>query len=119
MDIEEAIQHCKDVAENCNNQDCALNHLQLMSWLIELKDYHEKYGNIENLYPSITLTKSNLNKEKIFVKDITKIEIKEGVYEGNNHYHSCIWVGNNFYYYMESVEEINKLIKMAMTHSAK
>lgn len=46
MDIEEAILHCKDIADNCNNKECSLDHSQLMLWLIELKNYRKIYGNI-------------------------------------------------------------------------
>lgn len=48
MDIEEAIRHCKDIADNCNNEECSLDHRQLMLWLIELKNYRKKYGNIDS-----------------------------------------------------------------------
>ena len=37
MTIDEAIEHCKDVALNCNNKECAYDHVQLMDWLKELK----------------------------------------------------------------------------------
>ena len=39
MTIEEAIQHCREVALRCNEEqrECALEHVQLMDWLKELK----------------------------------------------------------------------------------
>ena len=37
MTLDEAIEHCKEVSERCNNHLCAYDHLQLMNWLIELK----------------------------------------------------------------------------------
>lgn len=114
MDIDEAILHCQDVVNKCNDLGCSIDHRQLMSWLIELKYYRNTYGDIDKLYPSIILTRSNRCKEKICVKDITKIEVKEGVYEGTN-YHSRVWFGNDFHYYLESVEEINNLLKDGYT----
>ena len=38
MKLEEAIQHCKEVAENCDNEQCAADHKQLARWLQELKE---------------------------------------------------------------------------------
>ena len=37
MTLDEAIQHCHEVAESCENKGCALNHEQLANWLEELK----------------------------------------------------------------------------------
>ena len=37
MTINEAIEHCKDVALHCDNKECAYEHVQLMNWLKELK----------------------------------------------------------------------------------
>ena len=37
MTLDEAIQHCHEVAESCENKECALNHEQLANWLEELK----------------------------------------------------------------------------------
>lgn len=40
MTLEEAIQHCEDVAnENCG--ECANDHIQLALWLRELKERRE------------------------------------------------------------------------------
>lgn len=36
MTIEEAIKHCEDVANHCNNEQCSLDHIQLKEWLVEL-----------------------------------------------------------------------------------
>lgn len=41
MTLDEAIQHCDEVAVTCENKECALDHLQLSNWLNELKDYRE------------------------------------------------------------------------------
>lgn len=57
MTIEEAIQHCKEIAENekgfCNQEGyssymlqhakCAAEHDQLAEWLTQLKDIKEAY----------------------------------------------------------------------------
>lgn len=49
MTLDEAIQHCLDVY-NENNSDsknkCSLEHYQLYIWLNELKQYKEKYGEL-------------------------------------------------------------------------
>lgn len=38
MTINEAIEHCKDIADNEKCEECALEHKQLAEWLIELKN---------------------------------------------------------------------------------
>ena len=39
MKLEEAINHCEEVALSCtkSNKECALDHIQLMQWLKELR----------------------------------------------------------------------------------
>lgn len=39
MKLEEAINHCEEVALSCekSNRECALTHVQLMQWLKELR----------------------------------------------------------------------------------
>ena len=39
MELGEAINHCEKVALSCakNNRECALDHVQLMQWLKELR----------------------------------------------------------------------------------
>lgn len=39
MKLEEAINHCEEVALSCDksNRECALEHVQLMQWLKELR----------------------------------------------------------------------------------
>ena len=37
MTLEEAIEHCEEVASNCDNKECALDHKQLAEWLKELQ----------------------------------------------------------------------------------
>ena len=37
MKLEEAINHCKQIANTCNNKECSIDHLPLMYWLQELK----------------------------------------------------------------------------------
>lgn len=109
INLEEAIKHCQEVIDSCGNKGCSLDHKQLKEWLIELKYYRERYGKLEPA--TIILTKSNRQSERIRPDEITKIEVKEGVYNGNN-YHSRIWFKNgNYHYYLETVEEIGKLIK--------
>lgn len=42
MTLDQAIQHCYEVAENEQCYACAEEHLQLAEWLEELKYYREK-----------------------------------------------------------------------------
>jgi len=44
MTLKEAIKHCDEVANTCNNDACALEHLQLKKWLEELQMFRETYG---------------------------------------------------------------------------
>ena len=37
MNLDDAIAHCKEVAENTTCVDCKEEHLQLAEWLEELK----------------------------------------------------------------------------------
>lgn len=105
MSIDEAIKHCQEVSYSCNNKGCSLEHIQLANWLIELKYYRDRYGAIEKNHPTIILTKSNLKKEKIRVDEIIRIE------ESGNHHHSRIWFNNgDFHYYIETAEEVKKLL---------
>ena len=43
MTLDEAIQHCEDVAAINTCADCASEHKQLAAWLKELKNYRENY----------------------------------------------------------------------------
>lgn len=43
MTLDEAIQHCEDVAASNTCAACASEHEQLAAWLKELKDYRENY----------------------------------------------------------------------------
>lgn len=113
MTIDEAIKHCQEVSYSCNNKECSLEHTQLTNWLIELKYYRDRYGSIEKNHPTIILTKSNLDKEKIRVDEITRIEKVDGVFN-DNRYQSRIWFNNgDYHYYIESSEEINNLINQS------
>jgi len=42
MTLDQAIEHCYEVAENEQCYDCAEQHLQLAEWLEELKNYRER-----------------------------------------------------------------------------
>jgi hypothetical protein len=39
MTLQEAIDHCFEVAEAEGCSDCAQEHLQLAEWLLELKEF--------------------------------------------------------------------------------
>jgi hypothetical protein len=41
MDIDEAIQHCKEKAIENRCTQCGKDHEQLAKWLIELKEYRD------------------------------------------------------------------------------
>lgn len=43
MEIEEAIEHCQEVAQRCN--ECGKDHSQLAAWLMELKDLRRGANN--------------------------------------------------------------------------
>ena len=42
MTLSEAIEHCHDVAKKLGCSECAEEHLQLATWLEELKQFREK-----------------------------------------------------------------------------
>lgn len=42
MTLDEAIKHCIEVSENCQNEQCGLEHKQLANWLEELRQYRER-----------------------------------------------------------------------------
>ena len=42
MTLDNAIEHCNDVANSCKNKSCANDHLQLAEWLMELKKLKEE-----------------------------------------------------------------------------
>ena len=44
MTIQEAIDHCKEVANECGDNDCGNNHKQLAKWLQELLFYRTVCG---------------------------------------------------------------------------
>lgn len=51
MTLDEAIKHCKDVANDINScSDCKDEHLQLAKWLSELKKRKSNTITIEDLY---------------------------------------------------------------------
>lgn len=37
MELREAISHCQEIIDSCNNRECALEHKQLIMWLKELQ----------------------------------------------------------------------------------
>ena len=39
MTLQEAIKHCDEVINSCNNKGCQLDHKQLKEWLLELQNY--------------------------------------------------------------------------------
>lgn len=61
MTLIEAIEHCKELSDNCTK--CGKEHLQLKEWLEELKRYRETVRIIENIIE---------NMEKAFDEDREK-----------------------------------------------
>lgn len=43
--LNEAIEHCYEVASTCNNAGCSSDHEQLAKWLTELKKYRAYFKN--------------------------------------------------------------------------
>ena len=41
MTLDEAIKHCEEVADTCENKECGKEHKQLAEWLKELKAYRD------------------------------------------------------------------------------
>ncbi len=37
MTLDDAIQHAKEVASQCSDEGCSMEHMQLAKWLEELK----------------------------------------------------------------------------------
>lgn len=67
MDLESAIQHCKDQVQEQAKKgcySCAEEHQQLAEWLKELKAYREQSGKRMNVE----------EKERLIKKDIVSIE---------------------------------------------
>lgn len=44
MTIDEAIAHCKEVADGCSGTECKADHRQLAEWLKELKERREQFA---------------------------------------------------------------------------
>ena len=55
MNLDEAIEHCREKANT--ECECGKEHLQLYNWLIELKTYREKELNKE-----IGMVEADFNK---------------------------------------------------------
>lgn len=55
MTLQEAIKHCEEVASECRNAECSLEHKQLANWLIELQAYQKYYGRLEEFSGGITM----------------------------------------------------------------
>ena len=41
MTLDEAIDHCEEVAQECENAECGMEHEQLAEWLKELRAFRE------------------------------------------------------------------------------
>jgi len=52
VELEEAIEHCWEVAVGrgdyeCACAECKADHMQLMNWLKELQEYRKRFGKIK------------------------------------------------------------------------
>jgi molecular chaperone GrpE len=77
MTIDEAIEHCKDVACDCRaGEGCAAQHNQLASWLTELKELRTKYqyamADIQNI-------RKRFERERMDVINQANKELLEGI----------------------------------------
>ena len=111
MTLSEAIKHCEQTANNCNNKECKIDHLQLKEWLIELKAFQKLYGKLD-MSKYITITKSNGDEELISIDSIQRYDKATGIYYGVE-YHTKIHCIDHDYYARETIEEITELIKKA------
>ena len=70
MTIEEAIQHCMDIAETqemCSNgKKCAEEHRQLAEWLKELKALKEQTDTLNKIRAEIDNAKLPTNQMSFF-----------------------------------------------------
>lgn len=67
MSIDEAIKHCQEVSNSCDNLACSFEHTQLENWLIELKYYRERYGEIEKNPISLLFLLNQISTKKRYV----------------------------------------------------
>jgi len=100
MDLDYAITHIGEIPEN-----------DLKKLLTELKQYRKTYGQID-YRKYITVTKSNNATERIYIDDIIRCTINNGVYEGTE-YHTEIYCINKTYYVIDTVDEIAAKIEDA------
>ena len=54
MTLDEAISHCEEVANRCDNRECASEHRQLAEWLRELKE--RRASELPSAQPNLQLT---------------------------------------------------------------
>jgi len=104
MTIQQAIQHCKEVATHCDIIDCANEYRQLADWLKELENYkqnkfielnaytHEPWNlntklisirknQIMNFYDTYSIYKHNTPCTMLTTLDGKSYEIKENYNE--------------------------------------
>ncbi len=108
MNLDEAIKHCRDIVESCDNQECSVEHYQLMHWLIELKEFRRLYGPMV-ISQYIMVTKTNGTCELVRVDDIVRYTPQSGIYQGIQ-YHTKLYCKDHTHYVVETVEEITEKI---------
>lgn len=80
LTIQQAIEHCKEVASTCGIKDCEEEHLQLAEWLKELQDYKQDnfieleiyYNEAYNKTQLISMRKSEIIQ---FYENITFLNL--------------------------------------------
>jgi len=63
MNLQEAINHANEVAETCDNKECANEHKQLADWLTELSEFKRKQAE------QVTATGQQMLRELIETVD--------------------------------------------------
>ena len=71
MTIEQAIEHCEEVATHCGIKECEEEHLQLADWLKELQKY--KQDAFDKLQEDLKAEKEKYNEA---IQYCNKIENK-------------------------------------------
>lgn len=139
MNIEEAIEHCKEQAKVCSIKKCADDHLQLAKWLEELKELRklftlsaEEVGFIKDeLIPTyleryepegvyqlfrIKPCKNLLTRIKTIEQCKYKITLNEKIYEDDYHGHDTLTLKKLYSCEKEMTKEIADVVRDIFCH---
>ena len=91
MTLDEAIEHAKEVACSCKNEECAADHRQLANWLRELKEYRAAEHDLdERPVASMAMYRLHVASYRRRIKELNAIverisnenaKMKEALYE--------------------------------------